>query len=354
MTPLESKIAQAALKNRELLAVLSATDHAPSALSQQRRLVADLQAALDESDRKLAFLEEKRHKEFNEHKAYRDSVMRRYLYKVSGKADKFAEKAKKEETEYFAVLQKEQQYQGVNQDLREQLGKAKEEVRRLEGEVARHEGAQGELDRLYEVIFGGPTEGLPEEDAAEEKVRVAMGGYAAARGRAEEEHMAVSLLGEAQKRMVSALRNMQEALQASTYDMWSSNSFADMMERNALHRAEAETISARMQVVQAQRFSPQVPDLPPVEINQGHLLRDVFFDNVWTDMKFHQEIQKSTARVQQAAARLDQIAADAQGRFGALDAEFRRKEKELHDARAALQKVREAAFERLSEPPPAY
>jgi len=354
MTPLETKIAQAALKNRELLAVLSQTDHAPAQLAQQRRLIADLNAALDESDRKLAFLSEKRHKEFREHKAYRDSFVRRHLYKASGKGDKFAEKAKKEEEEYFAVLQKEQQYQGVHRDLKEQLGKAQDEAARLEAEVARHESAQGELDRMYESIFGGPTEGLPEEDAAEETVKSAMGAYQVARGRAEEEHMAVQLLGDARKRMDSAIRSMQEALQASQYDMWSSNSFADMMERNALHRAESETISARMQVAQAQRFDPRVADLPPVEINQGHLLRDVFFDNVWSDMKFHQEIEKSMARVQQATARLDQIQVEAEGRFRELDAEFRRKEKELNDARTALQKVREAAFERLSEPPPAY
>ncbi|KAK0624281.1 hypothetical protein B0T14DRAFT_426012 [Immersiella caudata] len=319
MTHVESKIAQASLKNRELLTILSQTDHAPAQLAQQRRLITDLNAALDESDRKLAFLSEKRHKEFREHKAYRDSFVRRHLYKASGKGEKFAEKAKKEEEEYFAVLQKEQQYQGVHRDLKEQLAKAQEESSRLDGEVTRHESAQGELDRMYESIFGGPTEGLPEEDAAEEKVKSAMRAYQVARGRAEEEHMAVQLLGDAQKRMGSAIRSMQEALSASQYDMWSSNSFADMMERNALHRAEAETISARMQVVQAQRFDP-----------------------------------RSMARVQQAAARLDQIAAEAQGRFGDLDAEFRRKEKELNDARVALQKVRERAFESLSEPPPAY
>ncbi|KAK0648178.1 hypothetical protein B0T16DRAFT_407827 [Cercophora newfieldiana] len=351
---LESKIAQAALKNRELLTLLSTTDHAPLALSQQTRLIADLESELSQNKRRLDLLAGKRAKEFQEHKAYRDSVMRRFAFKATGKREKFEERAAKEEREYFEVLQKEQQLQGVNRDLVQQLSEAKNVAADLEGQVRKHEAAQVELDRLYEAIFGGPTEGLPEEDAAEEKVRQAVRGYQAARGRAEEENMAVQLLADARRKMGGAMQSMEEALQASRYDMWSSNSFADMMERNALHRAESEVITARMQVVQAQRFSPMVGELPPVEINQGSLLRDVFFDNVWSDMKFHEEIKASAARVQQAAMRLDVIAGEAQARFNMLDSEFRKKEKELGDARVALQKVREAAFERLSERPPPY
>ena len=42
----------------------------------------------------------------------------------------------------------------------------------------------------------------------------------------------------------------------------------------------------------------------------------------------------------------------ALGKFNVLDQEFRKKD--LEQARMTLQKVREAAFERLPEPPPAY
>jgi len=353
-TALETKIQQAATKNKELLRLLSTTDHAPPALEQQKRLVADLEFEASESEKRLDYMDGQRKKEFHDHKKYRDSVLRRFAFKATGKGEKFEARAQKEEKEYFEALQKEQRLQELDRNLKEQLAAARVVVGELDGLVRQHDAAQAELDRMYEAIFAGPTEGLPEEDEGEEHTKQALRAYQDARSRAEAEQMAVQLLGDAQKRMRGAMQSMEEALQASRYDMWSNNSFADMMERNALHRAESEIITARMQVVQAQRFSPLVADMPPVEINQGHLIREIFFDNIYSDLKFHQEIEASAARVQQGAMRLDAIAAEAGERLGMLNAEFRRKEKELQDSRVALQKLRETAFERFSEPPPAY
>jgi len=354
MTPLESKIVSAATKNRTLLTTLSQTDHAPADLAQQRRLITDLEFEASESDKRLDYIAIKRSKEFADHENYRDSVVRRFAFKATGRGKKFAQRAAKEEQEYFEVLQSEQQQQEVNRTLKEQLRLAREQAAELEGKVAEHERAQRELNSLYEEIFGGPTEGLPEEDAAEERLKRAMGAYQEARAKAEAENMACQLLEGARKKMQYAIGCMGEALQASRMDMWSNNSFADMIERNALHRAESEVVMANMDVVQAQRFSPQVGTLPPVEINHGQLMRDVFFDNIFTDMKFHEEIKNSAARVEFAANHLDGIIGAAQGRFNILDQEFKRKEKDLTEARSALQNIREAAFERMSEPPPAY
>jgi len=115
---LESKILQAAVRNRELLAVLAETDNAIPDLTQQRRLIADLDRQLQQSDRALGALEARRKKELREHEKYRDSVMRRFVHKAVGKRGKFDERAACEEREYFDALQEEHREKELNGNLR--------------------------------------------------------------------------------------------------------------------------------------------------------------------------------------------------------------------------------------------
>ena len=342
---LDTRIQQAAAKNKELLRILAETDHAAPALAQQNRLVADLQTELAESDRRVQEMDRRRLKEFKEHEKYRDSIMRRFAYKATGQRAKFEAKAEKEEKEYFEALQLEHREKEMNGNLREQLAAAQQVVRDLAAQVDRHAAAQQELDRLYDSVFSGPTPEMPEEDERERVMTAAAQAYQDVRGRAEAEAMALSQLGDAQRRMGTAMNCMQDALSASRADMFGGGTFTDLMERNALQRAETEIQAARMSVLQARRLSPKVPELPMPNINHGNLMRDVFFDNIFTDMAFHDEIKASAARVDRAATFLNGAVAEAEARHRDLDAELGRKEKELRDARSALQKLRETAFE---------
>ncbi|KAK5654289.1 hypothetical protein OQA88_7466 [Cercophora sp. LCS_1] len=355
MADLQSKITQYAPQNTTLLRTLSETDHALPQLTQQNRLIADLRTSLAESDQRLKHLSNVRKKEFHDHEKYRDSFVRRLAYKIACRGGEFNQRAEKEEREYFEALQLEHKAEKVNANLKQQLAEATAVADSLSQEVKKHDDTQAELDRLYNSIFAGATPDVPEEDEKERDVERAMASYQDARGRHEAEMMAVQMLGDAQRRMRGAMASMEEALNASRYDMFSSGGFADMLERNALHRAELEVMAARMAVQQAQRMSPAVGELPAVEINQGHLIRDVFFDNVFTDMAFHEEIKRSAARVQAASRRLDQIAEAANARRVAVEGEMRTREKELINARHRLQKVRERVFETLgNDELPAY
>lgn len=348
-SPTKTRIQQASTKNAELLRILAETDYATPALAQQQRLIQDLEAEAAASDRRLAEADAKRKKEAHEHQSYRDSVMRRFAYKATGQRDKFESKAKKEETEYFEALQAEHRETEINRNIKDQLQSARAAVADLEREVERHNQAQAELDALYETIFSGPTPEFPREDELERGVSAAAQAYQDARGRAEAERHALSLLGEAQGRMRSALRSMEQALQASRADMFSSGGgFADMMERSALQRAAADAAAARALALQAQRMSTSpalaARDLPDVSIDQGSLVRDVFFDNVFTDYTFHQRIKESRESVRRCAAAMDALEAEARARFGQAEEERKRREGEVQAARAALQKERENAF----------
>jgi hypothetical protein len=103
MTTILDQINNAAPRNRELLQILSDTDHAPPALEQQKRYIDDLNTQLSQVQSRLKALETTRDKELKDHEKYRDSVMKRFAYKATGQKDKFAAKAEKEEKEYFEV-----------------------------------------------------------------------------------------------------------------------------------------------------------------------------------------------------------------------------------------------------------
>ncbi|KAK4465170.1 hypothetical protein QBC42DRAFT_262193 [Cladorrhinum samala] len=345
LASVKDKIRQASAKNTELLRVLTETDHAKPSLDQQRRLIADLEREVAESDKRLAAVGRKRQKEFKDHEKYRDSVLRRFAYKATGKSDKFSAKAAKEETEYFEALQEEQRETAISRDVKDQLSAARNVAENLEAQVRRHNEMQTELDNLYSSIFAGTTPGFPAEDEKEQICNAAMQAYHEARTALEAESHAVRILREAQQRMGHSLSAIEEALSHSRRDMFGGGSFTDMMERNALHRAEAEAMAAQMLVLQAKRMSPHVGDLPDVSINQGNLMMDVFFDNIFTDMAFHEEIKRSKQSVVRAASVMDGLLADAAKREAEVRTSLQTKEREMQEARVALQRERERAFE---------
>jgi hypothetical protein len=351
---LESKIRDAAGRNRELLNILAQTDHALPALEQQQRYIADLQNELANVQKRLKELEGTRRKELREHESYRDSVMKRFAFKVSGKKEKFEQRAAKEEREYFEVLQQEHQAAETKKSIEAMLAEASRVKQGIEQDVARHNQAQRDLDSLYDSIFKGPTPGFPEEDAKERELTETLQQYHDARSKAESEGQAVKILQDGQTSMRNALRAMQDALAYSTRDMFGGGSFTDMMERNALSQAEQRVAYARMLVDQARRFSPGVAQLPRVNIAQGSLMSDVFFDNIFTDMMFHQKIEQSAAEVQRCAMVLDRELQAAANRQRELSLGMVTKVKRLEECRVALQKIREGLFDRLGEAPPAY
>ncbi|KAH0429078.1 hypothetical protein CcaCcLH18_08705 [Colletotrichum camelliae] len=345
---LESKIRQAAVKNRELLSTLSSTDHAVPDLTQQRRLIADLDAQLAASDKHVKELDTRRRKELKDHEKYRDSVMRRFVHKAVGKRDKFDERAAREEREYFDVLQEEHREKEINKNLRTQLDEATRARAPLEVAAQTHEEAQRELDSLYEAIFAGPTSGYPEEDAKEQEASRAMRAYQDTRSKAEAEQHAIKLLMDAMKRMGDALRNMDDALSHSRMDMFGGGTMTDMMERSALQRAESATQEARMLVMQAQRMTPYIGDLPPFNINHGNLMGDVLFDNIFTDMAFHDEIKKSRMSVERCTQALSRFLHETRDRHERLMRDGRERERRLDETREALQKERERLFEMIA------
>ncbi|RYO97621.1 hypothetical protein DL765_011116 [Monosporascus sp. GIB2] len=367
MASITNKIQHAAVRNQELLATLQKTDHAKPALEHQKQYIADLTRDLSEARKRVGALERQREKELKDHEKYRDSVMKRFAYKVARKADKFEAKASKEEQEYLQVscdaegvcistqladISQVLQESHMAEEQKERISTMLEEAlavqSNLEKEVMRHNQAQQDLDRLYNSIFEGPTPSFPEEDAAERDAQSAEQACNHARKRLECEQQAANLLNQATARLNSALSHIEDALDHSRMDMFGGGSLSDFMERDALHNAESQVRQMEMLVMQAQRYSDGVQTLPPVRVSQGNLMGDVLFDNIFSDMEFHGKIKASREEVRRCGSVLRGQVQAAQARVQECQAEMDRRSEVLSGARAALQKARERIFDRIT------
>lgn len=359
---LQTKIQEASARNSELLHLLHDTESAVPDLAAQTRYVDDLEQQFAEATRKLRELGEKRKRELKEHESYRDSVMKRFAYKMGRKTEQFEARAAKEEREYFDALQEEHQAGVATKNLGVMLDDAKAVRADLEAAAATHARAQADLDNLYDAIFAGPSPGFPEEDEREAATDAAVRAYQESRARAEAEGQVVAILTRALQRLHGALLDMQDALQASRADLFGGGTFADMMERSALSSADAQVQQARAMVRQAQRVSPLVRNLPPVKISQGNLLGDVFFDNIFSDMAFHDKIKQSNFEVNRCAQALGDDVGAAKQRHRDVSRQADQKGAAVKEARFRLQKAREAAFAAAAAapsqdggpPPPSY
>lgn len=349
MASIRGQLQNAAPRNQQLLDILSQTDNAPLALEQQKRYILDLDGQLQDVKKRIALLGHEKWKEHKDHEKYRDSVMKRWAYKVTGNKEKFAARAEKEEREYFDVLQKLHQATTLEENLKSMRAEALGVQQTVEQDCARRAAAQSELDALYASIFQGPTPSFPEEDDAERNVESAMQVYNNSCGKLEADRKVQYILDEAVKHIKSALLDIEDALDASRLDMFGGGAGADMMERSALHRAEMNVVQAQMLVMQAQHVSPEVRNLPPVNIAQGNLFSDVLFDNIFSDMEFYDKIKASRAEVQRCQQALLAQSTAAKERFQASERQLNTQSDLLKTARGDLQKVRQSIFRRLAE-----
>lgn len=348
MTSIQSKIQEAAPRNSELLRILSENDHAKPALEQQNFYIADLEKEIKDLDKRIQNLENKRKAELKDHEKYRDSVMKRFAYKVGRKEDKFNVKAEKEEREYFEALQEEHKAKEIRQSTNVTLTNAQSHKKELESAAARHTHAQKDLDALYDSIFEGPSPEFPEEDSIENQANEALYQYQQLRSHGESQYQVLNILSGAKVKMSLARGSLDEARQHSRMDMFGGGMMSDMMERSALARAEVSISEVKMLIEQARRFSPELRQIPPVQIAQGNIMSDIMFDNVFTDMQFHEKIKNSQLQVERASQDLNQQITNAEQRYKETRKQLDERIKDLGNARVALQQVRQDVFSRTA------
>ncbi|KAL8652922.1 MAG: hypothetical protein Q9226_004063 [Calogaya cf. arnoldii] len=347
----QQSLLQAASKNAELLQGLNETEYASSALGQSQAYLNDLDREIKACNSEVQRLESKTATELRDHKKYAESNTRRFLHRAMGKQEQFAEKASKEEREYVEALAAENQAKSQ----REEWIKTRDEARKRHGTLLdtdrTHKRLQAELDALYNSIFTGPSPEFPGEDEKETAMREAIDAFKAAKQRHEAELQAVNCLQEADRFMTEALRSLDDARSASRMDMLGGGTLSDMMERNALSKAQNATEKAKMLVQQARRFSPGFQGFGNINIAHGHVMSDIMFDNIFSDMAQHDRIKDSQAQAEREAQILRSARLKARERSDQYQQEATAALTRLETSRRELQQIRQDTFERLARSP---
>jgi hypothetical protein len=258
------------------------------------------QGQIEKTNQEIKRLHRITEDERKDHVKYGESTFTRYMYKMSGKKEKFMAKAGKEEKEFVEAWQKERETQESHAEITRALQAAQQEQPRLQNGAAIHDQAQIELDLLYSSIFSGPTPEVPGEDQLEMSLQTNKQyaddrtQYRSLQGRA------VEALNAALQTLQRASQDMNEALDMSRWDMWGGGTFTDMMERDALSRAQVNVSESLRHMDEARRCQPAIPTLQNVNIDNGHMISDVLFDNIFTDMAQHDRIKNSNMQLQKA------------------------------------------------------
>ncbi|KAF7373619.1 hypothetical protein MSAN_00572300 [Mycena sanguinolenta] len=350
-------VVQNADYHARLLAQISELDYVPPALEQQNSYIASLEKDSVTLARRITELEKKTKKERKEHESIRDSTARRFAAKITGRKEKFEAKASKEEREYIEALEQEMQHKQQQETLETMITEAKAVRADLQDKLASHNKLKADLAALYSRIFDGPTQAYLEDDVLEYQLQQVQGRYNEIQGYLNRESQAVSLLQSASSVMQECMRDMNQALSYSQWDIYGGGTMSDMMERNALSSAELRASQAQVFVQQARVASPQVQLIGNITIAHGSIISDVIFDNIFTDLAFHDKIKDSARNVEAVQFNLNRELNAARSRAGAIGADLNAAADALAQARGALDAFRRSVFDRLSgggSGPPAY
>jgi len=366
MSQLTQALTNAASRNRELLSVLAETDYADKTLQQNAAYIADLDSQIKATDKELKKLHSVTEDERKDHVKYRDSTFKRYAHKLGGKKGeaKFVSKSEKEEREFLAAWQKEREAEERRAELQRALNTANEDRQRFDSDKARNTGAQHDLDQLYASIFSGPTPEVPGEDQLEAAVHNAKQHLEQTQSQYNTENAALEALRRVEDRMEAARAGMADALEMSRFDMMGGGTFVDMMERDALSKAAVALSESLRHMDEARRLQPAIAHVREVHVDMGHMVSDVMFDNIFSDMAQHDRIHESNNQLTEARLQLNgQIDLQIQRAKGSVEA-LKQARAAMEEARIELQNIRAEAFEKLAggagvsgyeaAPPPSY
>lgn len=343
----EDKIKKASARNAELLAAIAETNNAEPTASEHDRSITSLEKEISISEKSKNLLEQKKTLTQANHERYRDSHVKRFFYKAAGKKERYHEKASEEEQKHFTVLSELHQIEKAIEGLQVERENSLALKPDIDREAKRHRDAVAELDTLYNSIFGGPTPDFPQEDQVEQRCAQASKEFRELAQAETQERSAVTFLTKAARLAGSARMSMDSALDYSRADMFGGGMMMDAMERSHLGKADKAIYEARMLAARAKDASPIVAEMPPVNVNTGNIMSDVFFDNIFTDMAFHEEIKRAMGELQRLLDTMMRELDASRNRQAGLLSQAQVAEQNLTNARQVLQTARSSIIEQV-------
>ncbi|KAF1930483.1 uncharacterized protein M421DRAFT_58880 [Didymella exigua CBS 183.55] len=344
MSSIQSQVHEAASQHAQLIRGLAETDQALSQLQQQDTYLKDLKAQEASTAKHVEELRRKTDLELKDHKKYSESTFRRFAHKATGRKERFAEKAGKEEREYFDAIMEQKTAEDELAYVRQLKAEAELQRQKFDSESTRHNHLQQQLDHLYNSIFAGQTPGFPEEDCKEEACNVSSQHVQSLHQELEKERHVLFLLRQTSTKLGEARSFLNDAHGMSQWDMFGGGTMVSMHKRNLLERAESSIQQVRMLQQQLQQVAPHLPSLGQLNIASGSIWGDIVFDNIFSDMEMHDKIKDSEAQVDRAGHKCGDMVRQSEQTELNLLGDVRSANERLKYTRIELQRAREEAF----------
>ncbi|KAH6660861.1 hypothetical protein BKA67DRAFT_549408 [Truncatella angustata] len=355
MSSIASRIYDASPHNHELLSRLAETRFAIRDLDIHETRIAEIDADLLAAKQRVRQLDEKRESDLKRHTSYRDSVVKKLAYRLSGQSREFAFRAQSGQQEYFDVLQQEQQAKEEEDRISARRHEALATRGMLKAAVERHNQAQSELDVLYDSIFHGPNPEFPEEDEFERQAEAALHTYHCAEMKTQTACRLLDKLTTARQKADHALGEIIEALKGGQLS-------SSTVERKRLETADLELKSMRQLMAEAQAILPTINTLPPVDIRFKLLTSDVY-DNPWSTMALHDMMRGWRSGTQACVDEIQKELVKARSRYDEAFENAKARSSVLRTVKDELQSCRSEIFAIVrsatidggdSESPPPY
>ncbi|KAJ3785900.1 hypothetical protein GGU10DRAFT_427696 [Lentinula aff. detonsa] len=349
-THTRSQILSSATYHLSLLQKIETLQYAPSALNQQSKYLHDLEVEIGKIKQEVQQLGEKTKKERKEHEELRDSTTRKLAAKLKGKAgiEKFEAKKEKEEREYVEALENEMRERGKQTMLETMIEDAKKVKLDLEEKSNRLDATKKELSNLYHQVFDGPTVEFPRDDVLERELASAQATYDRVQAMLNSHSQAVNLLTQADQMLAISLKKIDQALGYSTWDLYGGGNLSDMMERDALSTSAVYAAKAEMLVNHARSTSADVQAVGPLRVRDISLLGDVFFDNIFSDIRVHHQIQNNRDELAASSQRLKAQLRAARQRAQLAGADLVEASEVLAECNKELERYRREVFLRIT------
>ncbi|CAG8520325.1 6067_t:CDS:2 [Dentiscutata erythropus] len=311
-----------------------------SQLLEQTNYLQDLQVKVAVKRSELDKLREKTKKEFQEVQNLKHFTVKRLAAQLTNRLEK---KLKKEETDYLAAFEKEQNEKTTLEMLENELREATQLNQILTSQKKELVSLKDQLNNLVDSAF---TELMPEGPLEIEvgtlyaqfnQVAVDVNRYQSA-----EKH-----IGNARITLSQAIKSLRQAHQYNSLDMYSHNRIADFFERGSLADARKYSMQAQVQIDQARQF---VPEIRYMNVTQGNFVFGVLFDNFFVDYYIRSKIESSLRSLLSHLTQLDSVYQWLQNNISNLGNIYTQMQSTYISKRQELSKERIKMFERVLNP----
>lgn len=215
--------------------------------------------------------------------------------------------------------------------------------------MQRNAQADYDLEQLYSSIFDQPTPSFPAAEDAKLRVQQLTQELQTASQTHQKELQTLKLLRGARNQLAMVMNHVQIALSASRADMMGfGGAFADFKERAALEAATRGMHRVHQIMDGARQRNPRVRPLPKVNVAAGNIMSDVFFDNVFTDMAFHEKIKATEQEVARVIVGLEGQLTEVTQIVGSYEGRLKGIEGVMNGAKAELRMTRKGVFEAVA------